>query len=217
MANMMTETVDASLFHFDKEKHLYTLRRGSTILRLPSVSEVILDNGLTDARWFDETSRSRGSVVHTVLAGYARGLMFDWAMLDEDLHGYVRSGMRLLDFLKAQVLETEIPRYHPNWLYAGTADIILARQGSEIVADWKTGDMPNTTDYQVWAYDMLQPIRKARQHWGIKLHKDGAIATIHELDDDRYAGDRFLNLLATTRERQKHGVSKIPTDMPIAI
>ena len=208
-----TSAPASELFHFDKEKHLYTLRHPSRIIRLPSVSDVIRDNGLIDDRWFDEQSRSRGSVIHAVLAGYARGLRFDWDLLDADLHGWVMSGIKLLDFLKAEVIETETPRYHAQWLYAGTGDIIFKRAGAEIVADWKSGDMPDTTDYQVWAYDMLQPTRQARQHLGIKLHKDGAMATIYELDDDRYAGDRFLNLLATTRERQKHGVSLIPTSI----
>ena len=138
----------------------------------------------------------------------------DWESLDPDLHGFVRSGLLLMEFLKADILEMEVPRYNKTWLYAGTLDILLKRAGVEIIGDFKTGDIPDVTRQQLFAYDMLQPVRTFRLHWGIKLHRDGSMATITELDDDRYAGDRFLNWLATTRDRQAAGVSLIPTEVP---
>lgn len=204
----------ADPFHFNEDLHLYTLRRPPNLIeRLLGVSDVIRDNGFTDDRFFTPGSRTRGRAVHAGLRLALLGTL-DWNSLDPDLHGFVRSGLKLMEFLKADILEMEVPRYHPTWLYAGTLDLLIRRAGIEIVIDWKTGDIPDVTDYQLFAYDMLQPVRAARQHWGVKLHRDGAMATITELDSDRYAGDRFLNLLATTRERQKHGVSLIPTTLP---
>lgn len=201
-------------FHFDEALHLYTLRRPPNLIqRLLGVSDVIRDNGFTNDKWFTPGSRARGHAVH---AGIRLAILgeLDWESLDPDLHGFVRSGLLLMEFLKADILEMEVPRYHPTWLFAGTIDMLIRRAGVEIVVDFKTGDMPATTEYQLWAYDLLQPVRAHRQHWGVKLHRDGKMATITELDSDRYAGDRFLNLLATTRERQRHGVSLIPTTLP---
>lgn len=201
-------------FHFDEDLHLYTLRRPPNLIeRLLGVSDVVRDNGFTDARFFTPGSRARGKAVHIGIRLALLGTL-DWETLDPDLHGFVRSGLLLMEFLKADILEMEVPRYHHTWLFAGTLDLLIKRAGVEILIDWKTGDIPDVTRQQVFAYDLLQPTRAARLHWGVKLHRDGKMATITELDDDRYAGDRFLNWLATTRDRQAAGVSLIPTTLP---
>lgn len=191
-------------FTFDEASHIYRLNGQ----RLLSVSDIMRDARFVDPKWFTEESRQRGRAVH---AGIHYAIMgrLDWATLHPDLHGWVRSGIRLVEKLKVRVIEMETPRYHPTWLYAGTLDACFEHEGTEVIGDYKSGAMPSITKFQLWAYDHLQPDRKPRKHWGIKLHEDGAIATLTEFDSDRYAFEKFLSFLTTTRERIAEGVSDI--------
>ena len=199
-------------FLFHEEPHAYTLGRQ----RLESVSDVLLDNGLVDPQYFTRLSRERGRAVHAGIH-YALLGRLDWATLHPELHGWVRSGLRLIETLKVRVLEMETPHFHPTWLYAGTLDVLFEHQGGEVIADYKSGAMPPTTKFSLWAYDHLQPVRQPRRHWGIKLHEDGRLATLVEFDADRYAFEKFLAFLTTTRERVAAGVSALDMSLPTSM
>ncbi len=167
-----------------------------------------------DPTYFTPESAEKGRAVHHGCALDNAGRLV-WDERAERMAGFLESNRKLLRSMpKLRIRAIEIRRFHPVWQYAGTVDLALEYGNDEIIADYKSGAIPDSTKYQVWAYDYLDPIRKARKHWGVKLFEDGALAQIHHYDEDRYAGDKFLSLLTATRVRQELGKSKIPTSMP---
>ena len=177
------------------------------------VSEVIVDNRLESDKWFTETDSSRGIAIHTVLAGVARGLTFDWDLLDPDLHGWVHSGIDYLAYLIADgavILGVEVSRFNPLHRVAGTIDLIALWRGYEWILDYKSGKASGVTRFRLGAYDMiLGPTenRKPRKRAAIELQKDGGKAKLKEYNGVEFFhdGNRFLSYLVTTRDHRQFG------------
>lgn len=105
------------MFHFDEEKHLYTLDG----LELESVTGILKAEGFIDTRFYDEWSRARGEYVHTMIHLYDRGEL-DEEALDPQLVPYLEAYKKFLKESCFRVVDSEVPRYHPQLLYAGTPD-----------------------------------------------------------------------------------------------
>ncbi|MDD5301470.1 MAG: hypothetical protein PHS14_00060 [Elusimicrobia bacterium] len=181
------------------------------------VSEVMEDLGFESGEWYDDTDSSRGVAIHAVLAGTARGLTFDWDLLDPDLHGWCRSGMDYLAYLLADgavILGVEVRRYHPLYRYAGTIDLVVLWRGYEWVLDWKSGKASRVVRFKLAAYDqLLGPAAngKPRKRAAIEVQQDGSRAKLVEYNGVEYHHDanRFLGYLGTSRDRQVYAVKKI--------
>lgn len=171
-------------------------------------SFILADNGLVDSSWFTEEARSRGTVVHQVLAGIHSGYTFNWDDLHEKLHGFVRSGLAFRDRMKYEVLDVEQMRWHPIYRFAGTLDLRIRMNDYEYILDWKTGKAAKATRYQLAAYDLLAGPPKTfkfRKKICVELREDGGMPSIVEYNDPMYLHDdlSFLAFLETTRKRME--------------
>lgn len=181
--------------------------------RLWGVNEVIQDNGLEEARWFKPEDSSRGQVIHIVLAGLARGLTFDWAELDCDLHGWVKSGDAFLREIVADgavILAVEKMAHSPLYRFAGTIDLLVLWRGYEWILDWKSGKASKVTRFKLAAYDaLLGPTAngKPRRRAAVELDRDGGRAKMVEYNTPAHFHDanRFLSYLNTSRDRREFG------------
>lgn len=185
-------------FRYVDDPHGYWLG----VEELPSPSSVFQDLGLVDKRWFTEEARARGRAVHAGLHFALKGTL-DWGTLHPDLHGYVKSGMRLMDRLGPQVVRFETPLHHPTLRFAGTSDLEVEYQRCREIWDWKSGKAPKVAAYQTAAYAMLAAQGTAHRfrRAAIELYEDGTIANRVPYEDHT-DGAGWLNLLGTYRIRQ---------------
>ena len=185
-------------FHFDEDTHTYTLDG----VELPSPSIVFADLGLTDARWYKKEHRDRGRAVHAGLHYSLKGTL-DWATLDPQLHGYVKSGLKLVERLQPKIVRYETPLYHPGLRFAGTSDAEWKIGAWSWIIDWKSGKAPSVARYQTAAYSMLAEDGQKRlwKRAAVELQEDGSIANLVKYDDHT-DGAGWLNLLGAYRIRQ---------------
>lgn len=170
---------------------------------LPSPSSVFADLGLVDARFYTEGQRSRGRAVHAGLHYALKGTL-DWTTLDKDLHGYVHSGVRLVERLKPTILRYETALYHPALRFGGRFDVEWELDGWLYIIDWKTGKAHKTARYQTAAYAMAaarQGARRPHKRAAFELQEDGSTANLVTYDDPT-DGAAWLNLLGAFRVRQ---------------
>lgn len=172
---------------------------------LPSPSSVFADLGLVDPTFFTPGSRARGRAVHAGIHYALKGTL-DWKTLDSDLHGYVKSGLRLVDHLKPKILRFETSLHHPTLLFAGTFDLEWDLGGWRWIIDWKSGKASKVVRYQTVAYEILarvqEPLFNRWKRAAIELQKDGGMARIVRYNDSNdYAG--WINLLGAWRIRQE--------------
>jgi hypothetical protein len=173
------------------------------------VSAVLKDNLLIDDRWFDETSRSRGTAIHSELASIARGAK-PFPFIDPDLYAWRQSGIDFLDMLKsdgAEILHVEMMRHHPIYKFAGTMDLVVRWRGYEHILDYKTGKASKATRYQLGAYSLLlgpTTDGKPRRRAAVELQQDGSRAILREYNapENFHDGNIFLALLTAARTRQ---------------
>ncbi len=185
-------------FALDDETHTYTLD-GAV---LPSPSTVFQDLGLVDRRWFKKEHRDRGRAVHAGLH-YALNGTLDWSSLDPALHGYVRSGLMLMDRLKPKIIRYETPLCHQVHKFAGTSDIQCELNGYGWLLDWKSGKAPKVARYQTAAYAMLaqQDTPRLFKRAAVELQEDGSIANMVKYEDPNDVHGWF-HLLGAYRIRQ---------------
>ena len=183
------------------------------------VSAVMADNRLVDAKWFDESSRSRGTAIHAELANIARGAE-PFSFLDPDLVGWVKSGIDFLSMLRAdgaEILGVEVMRHNALYDIAGTIDLVVRWNGSVWIFDHKSGKAARTTRFQAGAYDMiLGPTEdgKPRRRAAVELQEDGGTAKIvgYNTVEHFHDANRFLGYLNTSRDRKAYGPKERLTD-----
>lgn len=171
---------------------------------VPSPSTVFSDLNFVDPRFFTPGSRARGRAVHAGLHYALKGTL-DWATLEKPLHGYVESGLRLVERLKPKIIRMETALYDPTFDFAGMLDIDWELDGWRWIVDWKSGKAPKVTRYQIAAYEMLARVTAPRfVHWkraAIELQEDGSTANLVRYDDHTDAAG-WINLLRTYSIRQ---------------
>lgn len=197
---------DAPVELYRDSEHKYWLGREN----LPGVNEVMTALGFEqDPRYYGASSSSRGSVVHQVLAGVALGRTFDWDLLDPDLHGWVKSGISRLEYLKsrgAKIIGAEEMFFHPVYRFAGQIDLRYYLNGYVHIDDWKTGGAPATTRFKMGAYSLLvpqdghspYPIKKA----AVELDRNGGSArpVYYNETEHFHDGNRFVAYLTTFKD-----------------
>lgn len=193
------------------EAHLYWIDwPPSTPENILGVTEVMVENGLENDDWYNETHSSRGTAIHGELANAARGLP-EFPFLDPDLSGWVKSGRDYLTYLLgdgAVILGVERMGHHPLYKVAGTIDLHVLWRGYEWILDWKSGKASKVTRFKLAAYDMiLGPALngKQRKKAAIEVHEDGSRAKLVEYNEVKHFhdGSRFLAYLTTARDKRE--------------
>lgn len=134
-----------------------------------------------------EKAASRGTTVHSICAGIAKGAWIPEGMIQEDLQGYIKS-FNL--WAKAQVREFVIieERYsHTDLNYNGQLDfVVTGTDGETYLVDLKTSAKPQKTySLQMAAYNelLLNHGVKVKGAMLVYLNKTGEFPNIDYIED----------------------------------
>lgn len=105
---------------FEKEGHIYTLPDGS---RLPSITQILKEEGFIDTTWFDEWSRDKGSMVHLACHYDVTGEL-DEDSLDDEIRPYLKAFRKFMVESGFKVDKSEVPTANLTYGYAGTPDLV---------------------------------------------------------------------------------------------
>jgi hypothetical protein len=144
---------------FNEESHLYTYDGK----RIPSVSNILLDEGFINAQWFTEEGRRRGTDVHATIKNHCLGAH---CMLKESVVPYFSAFKNFQNDCdwKAEIIEEPMACDQ----YAGTADQFGTLNGHLSVLDIKSGVISRATGLQLSAYEKLYWIYKSKVNGTIK-------------------------------------------------
>lgn len=137
---------NSSSLMFDEVNHIYTYNGK----RIPSVSQILLDEGFIDNKFFTEEGRNRGSDVHTIIKHHCMGAH---CMMKPSLAPYFSAFQNFekdCDW-KPEIIETMMACE----LYAGTPDQIGYFEGDLSVLDIKSGSISAATGLQLSGYEKL--------------------------------------------------------------
>lgn len=134
-----------------------------------------------------QRAAARGTTVHALCAGIAKGNWIPDGMVGDEYLGYVRS---FKQWSEAQVSKFEIieKRYMDDDLkYSGQLDFVVeGTDGSMYLVDLKTSAKPQKTyPVQMAAYDSLLRKQGVNVHGAmiVYLKKDGDFPDIHFIED----------------------------------
>ena len=187
-------------FRFDPKEHRYWLGDQE----LGHVTGILKAFGFI---WeADEADLERGRLVHLACHYRALGVL-DMTDLDPRLAGYVHGFDRFLKDTAAEIIESEVPRYHPEHLFAGMLDLRLIIRGWTWIIDLKSGKAPKWGGLQTGPYDLLlPPSDKPRKRGCLELDADGDYNLVPHTD--RNDGADFLALLSAYRILKQNKVIK---------
>ena len=155
--------------------------------RLESVTEILSLSGIADYRFSNGEAMQRGSYVHTATEMIDRGTL-DWSILDDTLRPYCEAYQRFVEDKRPEILLSEEPMYHAQYLYAGTVDRIVKMDGAVSLIDLKTGAPNRATGIQLAAYRELVRVKEyttCRKCFSLHLRDDGTYRLNPELNLDR--------------------------------
>lgn len=156
-------------FRFDSAEHAYYL--GGK--RLPSVTQVLERVGIVDYSHIPPATRemalARGSAVHEAIAYDLDGDLDEESVAE--IMGYVQAARAVRSALGITTPDcVEVRKYHPTYLYAGTADLIAG----DILLDWKTNSAEWWVRLQTAAYAAMQPEPRKFRRYAAELHEDAS-------------------------------------------
>lgn len=155
---------------FNPELHEYTDSVTGAVIR--SVTQILLDAGLIDNRWYTAEARDRGTAVHTLCERFAQGVRLDDAGRALDSLEYVISFAEWMRDTGAYAVCTEslVMGAINGRRYAGKFDGLFEIKGKRYLVDIKTGAKSKWHKMQLAAYSL------ARFDDGRPVNPDGAIA-----------------------------------------
>lgn len=159
-----------------------------------------------------KNAADRGTAVHTGIYAYLSDLG-EWIDERDDLEGFMKSFLDFWEKYKCPILSIEKRLFWEEKQVTGQFDLIVNRDGKNILIDWKTSTSPQKTwKVQGAAYTHLAQLNgyKIDSCWFVQLNKYGREAYIHEYSDKHKENlDRFIGFIDVYREFFKD--QKIPT------
>lgn len=152
---------------YDADTHAYTTPAGKPLI---SVTQVLVKVGIIDARWFDEDSAWRGSVIHAVCELDDKGTLKESSidpLAMPYLDGWRECKLKLGLKIKPEMVEK--PKYHPILLYAGMPDLAC----TDADFDRKTGAAARWHALQLSGYNNLSPNPRTRRRYTVRLPGNG--------------------------------------------
>lgn len=200
----------ATEFRFEEATHSYFLNAE----KLPGVTSVLSLLGGYEGvpKKILQKAAERGTAVHKITELDDAGRL-DYAELDDSLAGYLMGWHKFRHELQPEILDAEVPDFHPQMKYAGTRDRRLIIRGEVGILDIKSSFalMP-TTGPQTAAYLEIYNAKAPRserikKRWGLRLTKDGD----YELKEykDRNDFNTFVSALNVWRWCERHNAKKI--------
>lgn len=186
-------------FIYNDELHLYMLD-GRV---LPSVTGILKGELFIDDSFYTEDARIRGTYVHLACHLYDKGTL-DLDELDSALRPYLDAYILFKGETGFQVNESEVPCYHPQYLYAGTPDKIGIMAGTDALIDLKSGDIQPWCALQTAAYELFFP--KSMKRFGVQLTNEGKYKMTPFTD--RTDRNIFLSAMACRNWKLNHNGGK---------
>ncbi len=128
---------------FETAGHSYTTVNGEL---LPSVTTVIKDE-LNLFQCGNQIAAKRGEYIHLACQYHDEGILKLDSVDDIIMPFYQQYCKFLAEHPEVKILENEIMRYHPKYMFAGRIDKIANIKGNPAIIDVKTS---NTLQEQVW-------------------------------------------------------------------
>lgn len=186
-------------FVYNDELHVYTLD-GRV---LPSVTGILKGENFIDDGFYTEDARVRGTYVHLACHLYDKGTL-DQDGLDPSLRPYLDAYIKFKSETGFQAIRSEIPHYHPQYLYAGTPDKIGTMAGSDTLIDLKSGAIEPWCALQLAGYEMF--FDRPMKRFGVQLTNEGKYKMTRFTD--RTDRNIFLSALACRNWKLNHNGGK---------
>lgn len=186
---------------FDERDHSYF----SEGVYVPSVTRILMDEGLVDDTWFTEESRNRGSAVHVFIKHKClieKGAFVGCAMLSPEWKSYYDGYLQFEEDCnwKPQIIEGPMACEK----FAGTPDQIGLLNNETAVLDIKTGQPQRVTGLQLQGYEDL--LGRPAKRYALHLSSTGKYRLIEYKDrQDRYVWRSAVALWHYKREVLGHG------------
>jgi hypothetical protein len=188
---------------FDPDGHRYAIDGTPA----PSVTKILKDLGIVDARFYKPEHSLRGHVAHDLVAKICKvvadGYEWDRTCNTPDYLGY---GVACQGFLDAYGIIPEkdgIEKavFHPTLRYAGRIDLLgnIPISSERWIVDFKTGPILYSAYLQVGAYGLIE---RADKMAIVRLHKTGMFGV--EYATKRHQQE-FISCLNTWRILEKLG------------
>ena len=142
-------------------------------IRLPSVTEILKDEGFIDSTWFDDWSCTRGTYVHRAIELYNSGELLE-SDLDERLVPYLDAWRRFKKDVQIQIIASEKIVYSPIFQYAGRLDILCEINGEKSIIDLKSGVVDSATALQLAGYAITFENYYGIRRYGLSLRNGKA-------------------------------------------
>ena len=194
---------------FDAEKHIYHDPAG---MRLEGVTD-ILQGELGGFDGFPAAAAKRGQDVHAAIQAHNEGRLKAEEVLLETW-GYLECFLAAQKQLKIEIVQSEVMRYHPRYLYAGRLDALVKVDGVMGILDYKTGQ-PNKRDkWQLAAYlELVKAENKGIQgRWNLYLRPEPAGYKLVKYED-KSDFSQFLALFAAYQIKKNNGYIKERRDL----
>lgn len=152
-------------FTFDEATHTYKVNG----LPIPSVTEILKEEGFIDVSFFTDYGRERGKLAHLAIHLFDQGEL-DEESLDPVLSPYVEAWKRFRADTGVEIIESEVPVVDLLGRYAGTPDKIVLLDGKQTILDLKTGAILPWVRLQLCAYCEAKTIYRRA---AVQLNDDG--------------------------------------------
>jgi ATP-dependent exoDNAse (exonuclease V) beta subunit len=153
--------------YYEPKEHLYHTPDGT---RLEGVTD-ILQGELGGFDGFPEAAAMRGTNVHNAIQFYNENDLEETTLTSE-VAAYLECFKRAQKHHGIKIIQNEIMRYHPKYLYAGRCDAVVEIGGVVGLIDYKTG-VPNGARerWQLAAYQELlkHEIPGLKGRWNLYL------------------------------------------------
>lgn len=182
---------------FDSATHEYRVD-GRVV---PSVTQILVESGIVDTRWYNDEGRIRGTYVAEATALYDRGELDD-ATLDPALQPYVAAWARFLLDSQFEIKMIERELFDCYGRFAGTVDRFGLLHGRDCVVDIKTGAGESWHGLQLAGYAELLKCPAAKRI-AVYLGDDGKYSCREFSDrNDLTVFNAALNVVTWKRNQQ---------------
>lgn len=134
-------------YRFDEASHTYYID-GCEVL---SVTQVLVEAGIIDTKWFTVQGRHRGSTVHKCIELLVKGTL-DLNSVDPKIEGYLDAYRLFVNDTGFECDEVERRVWSPSGGFAGTLDQLGGIKGGTAIVDTKTGALLRPTGVQLTGY-----------------------------------------------------------------
>jgi len=148
----------------------------------------------------------RGTYVHAATEMIDKGTL-DWNALDDTLRPYCEAYSKYCQSANmGEILISERPMYHAQYLYAGTLDRVVKMNGLTSLIDIKSGSPHPATALQVAAYaELVRANEDTHVSKGYVLYlRDDGTYRLDEVKDLKRNLQIFLAALTVVRWKEEN-------------